>query len=74
MPGKYEGLEDCLRVVRSGGFYIIDDMLPQANWPHGHAGKVPVLLQQLANQKSFTIVPLAWASGVVVAVKRSREG
>ncbi len=71
MPGKYNGLGDCLRVVRPGGFYIIDDMLPQANWPDGHAGKVPVLLHQLANQQALTIVPLAWASGVVLAVKRS---
>lgn len=70
MPGKYEGLVECLRVVRSGGFYVIDDMLPQANWPDGHADKVPVLLRQLANQESLTIVPLAWASGVVIAVKR----
>jgi predicted O-methyltransferase YrrM len=73
MAGKYEGLNECLRVVRPGGFYIIDDMLPQANWPVGHAEKVPALLRQLAGQKSLAIGPLAWASGVVVAVKRSRE-
>jgi hypothetical protein len=23
---------------------MIDDMLPQANWPEGHADKVPVLV------------------------------
>ena len=73
MAGKYEGLNECLRVVRPGGFYIIDDMLPQANWPVGHAEKVPALLGQLAGQKSLAIGPLAWASGVVVAFKRSRE-
>jgi predicted O-methyltransferase YrrM len=73
MAGKYEGLDECLRVVRPGGFYVIDDMLPQANWPAGHAEKVPVLLRQLAGEKSLSIVPLAWASGVVVAVKRLRE-
>jgi predicted O-methyltransferase YrrM len=73
MVGKYEGLDECLRVVRPGGFYVIDDMLPQANWPDGHAEKVPVLLRQLASRKSLAIVPLAWASGVVVAVKRSPE-
>jgi hypothetical protein len=63
----------CLRVVRVGGFYVIDDMLPQANWPAGHAEKVVLLLEQLAGRKSLAIVPLAWASGIVVAVKRSRE-
>jgi len=72
MPGKYEGLDDALRVVRPGGFYIIDDLLPQQNWPEGHAAKVPVLLQRLAADPSLIIVPLAWASGIVIAVKHSR--
>ncbi len=48
MPGKYDGLRDCLRVVKPGGFYIIDDMLPQPNWPEGHAEKIPVLIQALS--------------------------
>ena len=70
MPGKYEGLAECLRVVRRGGFYVIDDMLPQANWPDGHATKIPVLIHELANDARLTIVPLTWASGIVVAVRR----
>src|SRR5579875_237996 len=43
MPGKYEALEDCLKLIKPGGFYIIDDMLPQPTWPEAHAAKVPVL-------------------------------
>ncbi len=35
MAGKYEGLDEALRVLSAGGFYVIDDMLPQANWPDG---------------------------------------
>ncbi len=69
LPGKYEGLPDGLRVVKPGGFYLIDDMLPQPNWPEGHALKVPVLLEALAANKGFSMAPLAWATGVVVAVK-----
>jgi len=70
MPGKYEGLEDALAVVKLGGFYVIDDLLPQPNWPEGHAEKVPVLLEQLAANPSFEVLPLVWASGVVVAVRK----
>jgi len=70
IPGKYEGLQDCLRLVKPSGFYVIDDMLPQDNWPEGHAEKVPVLLQALASDNNFAIVPMTWASGIVVAVKR----
>lgn len=70
MPGKYEALEDALAVVKPGGFYIIDDMLPQPNWPDGHAEKVPALLDRLATDHRFLIAPLSWASGVVVAVRK----
>lgn len=70
MPGKYEGLDDALAVVKVGGFYVIDDMLPQPNWPEGHAEKVPVLIEQLAARSSFEILPLVWASGVVIAVRK----
>ncbi len=70
MSGKYDGLEHALAVVKPGGFYVIDDMLPQPNWPPGHAEKVPVLIGQLAANPNFRILPLVWASGVVVAVRR----
>jgi len=71
IPGKYEGLEEALRLVRVGGFYIIDDMLPQQNWPEGHAAKVPALMEHLAQQTNFEILPLVWSSGVAIAVRRS---
>jgi predicted O-methyltransferase YrrM len=70
MPGKYDGLQDCLRVIKPGGFYIIDDMLPQANWPEGYAEKAPVLIRTLADRTDLTIIPISWASGIVVAVRR----
>ena len=70
MPGKYEGLDEALAVVKPGGFYVIDDMLPQPNWPEGHAAKVPTLMSRLAEDARFQIVPLAWASGVVVLVRK----
>jgi predicted O-methyltransferase YrrM len=70
MPGKYEALDDALAVVKSGGFYIIDDMLPQPNWPEGHAEKVPVLLDRLTNDHRFVVALLTWASGILVAVRQ----
>jgi len=69
LPGKYEELSAALSVVRPGGFYVIDDMLPQPNWPEGHAVKVPGLMAQLAARPDFRMVPLAWASGIVIAVR-----
>ena len=71
MPGKYEALEEALAVVKPGGFYVIDDLLPQPNWPEGHAQKVPALMDHLACDNRFSIAPMAWASGVVIAVRKS---
>ena len=71
LRGKFEGLDEALRVVRSGGIYIIDDMLPQSNWPDGHAPRVLGLLETLASHPDFEITPMAWASGLVVAVRKA---
>jgi len=70
-PGKYDALEEALAVVKPGGFYVIDDMLPQPNWPEGHAERVQILLDRLAGDARFILCPMAWASGVVVAVRKA---
>jgi predicted O-methyltransferase YrrM len=72
IPGKYEALDETLAIVKVGGFYVIDDMLPQPNWPEGHAAKASALLEQLAADPRFAMVPLAWSTGVVVLVRKPR--
>jgi predicted O-methyltransferase YrrM len=69
LPGKYDGLEDALAVVKIGGFYVIDDMMPQPNWQEGHAEKIPILIEKLSSRRDFSILPLRWSSGVVIAVR-----
>lgn len=71
LSGKYDALDDALAVVKPGGYYVIDDMLPQPSWPTGHADKVPALIARLAANTQLHIAPMAWASGVVIAVKKS---
>ncbi|MBM3727160.1 MAG: methyltransferase domain-containing protein [Acidobacteria bacterium] len=63
MPGKYENLNLSLACLKPGGFWVGDDLLPQPNWPEGHAAKVPALIGELSRHPRFTILPLAWASG-----------
>jgi predicted O-methyltransferase YrrM len=70
MPGKFEGLENCLQVVKPGGYYVVDDILPQAKWPAGHDEKVSLLVNLLAGDNRFAIAPLYWATGIIVAVRR----
>jgi predicted O-methyltransferase YrrM len=70
-PGKYNHLEETLCLVKAGGFYIIDDMLPQSNWPEGHAEKAANLIETLENDARFQLVKMSWASGVIMLVKKS---
>lgn len=69
IPGKFERLPDALRLVKPGGFYVIDDLLPQANWPEGHGARVAALLDQLAGLDDFRVVRIGWASGLLLAVR-----
>jgi predicted O-methyltransferase YrrM len=68
-PGKYSHLEQTLSLLRPGGIYFIDDMLPQANWPEGHAAKVTKLMADLERRSDFRTVRLSWASGLMLAVR-----
>ena len=70
-PGKYNHLEETLLLVKKGGFYIIDDMLPQPNWPEGHAAKAAALIKTLEEDARFEMVKMSWASGVIVLVRKS---
>lgn len=70
-PGKYNHLEETLALVKEGGFYIIDDMLPQPNWPEGHDKKAANLIQTLENDPRFQLVKMTWASGMILLVKKT---
>jgi len=70
IPGKYEGLEECLKVVKPGGVYVVDDMAPLPKWPKAHVERVSLLMNQLVGDDRFAIAPLDWATGVMVAVRR----
>jgi predicted O-methyltransferase YrrM len=74
MPGKYEVLDEALNLLRPGGLYVIDDMLPQDNWPENHATKVPRLIADLAARAEFRIVSLAWSSGLVIVARSHQSG
>jgi predicted O-methyltransferase YrrM len=69
-PGKFTHLDAALSLLRPGGIYIIDDLLPQANWPGGHEAAVAALIADLERRDEFAIVKLAWASGLMLVVRR----
>jgi predicted O-methyltransferase YrrM len=63
-------LDEALALLNPGGLYVIDDMLPQPNWPEGHAEKVAHLVATLEQREDFRLTKLSWASGVMLAVRR----
>ena len=70
MPGKYESLEEALDLVKPGGFYVVDDMLPQPNWPEGHDARAAALMQRLSRETEFKVAPISWSSGIILLVRR----
>lgn len=68
--GKFDHLEDALTLLRPGGLYVIDDLLPQPNWPDGHAPKVPRLIDALERDPRLRVCKLSWSSGIIVATHR----
>ncbi len=69
-PGKYFYLDEVLTMLNKGGLYIIDDMLPQQNWPEGHQEKATHLIEVLEKRADLVLLKQVWASGIIVAVKR----
>ena len=68
--GKYLLLDEALSMLNKGGLYIIDDMLPQPNWPEGHHEKAINLIERLETREDLILTKQVWATGIVVAVKK----
>jgi predicted O-methyltransferase YrrM len=68
--GKYLMLEEVLAMLNNGGLYILDDMLPQPNWPEGHAEKVDNLVKTLEQRDDLTLTKQVWATGIIIAAKK----
>lgn len=67
--GKYLMLDEVLEMLNIGGLYIIDDMLPQENWPEGHAEKAISLEKYLERRADLKLTKLHWATGIIICVK-----
>ena len=68
--GKYLLLDEVLTMLNKGGLYIIDDMLPQPNWPEGHQEKALNLINYLEKREDLFLTKQVWATGIIVCVKK----
>lgn len=69
-PGKFSELDETLDLLKIGGFYVIDDMKPQHDWPEGHEQKADDLAHYLVSRQDLTVTKMDWSTGVFLCTKR----
>jgi predicted O-methyltransferase YrrM len=67
--GKYRLLDAALAALNPGGLYVVDDLLPQPNWPEGHHAKAETLLADLTTRPELQTTTLEWSTGILIGVK-----
>jgi predicted O-methyltransferase YrrM len=72
-PGKYSDLERVLALVKPGGIYFVDDMLPQPNWPEDHAPKAAALRARLTGLDGFQSTSFEWSTGLIICVRSASD-
>jgi predicted O-methyltransferase YrrM len=68
-PGKYETLDETINLLNYGGIYIIDDMLPQPNWPENHQNNVDRLVNYLDTRTDIKLTKMNWSTGLIIVTK-----
>lgn len=68
--GKYLMLDEVLEMLNVGGLYIVDDMLPQPNWPDGHAEKAEKFIEKLEALPFLNLTKLNWSTGIIIAARK----
>jgi predicted O-methyltransferase YrrM len=70
-PGKFNNLLSTLNLLKTGGIYIVDDLLPQTTWPHDHQERVDIFIKEInMYSELISIVHLNYDSGILIASKK----
>ncbi|WP_298547963.1 methyltransferase domain-containing protein [uncultured Aquimarina sp.] len=69
-PGKYSEIDKVLELIKIGGFYVVDDMSAQENWPDEHQKNVDQLIGYLEGREDIFLTKMNWSTGLVIAVKK----
>jgi predicted O-methyltransferase YrrM len=72
--GKFHLLVETLRLLKIGGFYIIDHLLPLSSTSEDqeHLRKINQVITFLEQQEELSIVKMNWATGLLLATKREK--
>ncbi|MBN9389881.1 MAG: class I SAM-dependent methyltransferase [Chloroflexi bacterium] len=69
--GKLTHLEEVLSLVKPGGIFLVDDMLPKAETNFVPDPRYIELTEKLENHPDFVITKLGWASGLIIATRKA---
>ena len=69
-PGKFHHLDETLQLLKSGGLYVIDDLLMLTSWEEEHVTRVYRLLATLEARDDLRITKLNWSTGLLIAVRK----
>lgn len=70
--GKFHLLFETIRLLKPGGFHLIDHLLPQSssNEDQEHARKVKQVITTLEQLSDLVCTTMNWSTGLLLAVKR----
>lgn len=71
-PGKYTHFNQTIALVRAGGFYVVDDLIPQPSWPPEHPPKVEAFVTMIRARRDLTLTELDGGTGHIVAAKKGQ--
>ncbi|MEO1016658.1 MAG: class I SAM-dependent methyltransferase [Pseudomonadota bacterium] len=69
--GKFFDLDATLQLLKVGGIYVIDDLLPQENWPENHQPRSDALVATLEANANLSTLRLDWSTGLMLAIRRN---
>ena len=67
--GKYTHLDETIALLKPGALYLVDDLLPQSNWPADHPPKVELYLAAMHARSDLQVVEFHWGTGHLLASK-----
>ncbi|MGO9963975.1 MAG: O-methyltransferase [Acidimicrobiales bacterium] len=68
--GKWEGLDDTIAALASGGLLLVDDMTPAKFVSDQHRDKTSEVRSRLLANHQLVSVELNWASGLILCARR----
>jgi predicted O-methyltransferase YrrM len=70
-PGKFQHLAQTLSLLKIGGIYVVDDLLPLPTWEEEHVSRVASFIRTLEQRPDLRVTRLNWSTGILIAAKIS---